>query len=155
MKGGERVRFFEFETSLTNDEIQHRFSSYYEWEEHSSWTIFKEYTSPRKGLHLYPGENSFTGYYETGERDRHYDLQRAKAWVNIKIKEKSGKRIVSGYTYFCPILIILLLIAVVDLITVQDILGFILIFVVFAVLFMSKIKEENELIECVRKIFEQ
>lgn len=149
------MRFFEFETYLTNDEIQHRISSYCEWEKHSSWNIFKEYTSPRKGLHLYPDENGFTGYYETGERNRHYDLQRAKAWVNIKIKEKNGKRIVSGYTYFCPILIILLLIAVVDLITVQDILGFILIFVVSAVLFLSKIKEENELIECVRQIFEQ
>ena len=149
------MRFFEFETYLTNDEIQHRISSYCEWEKHSSWNIFKGYTSPRKGLHLYPDEKGFTGYYETGERDRHYDLQRAKAWVNIKIKEKNGKRIVSGYTYFCPILITLLLIAVVDLITVQNILGFILIFVVFAVLFLSKIKEENELIECVRQIFEQ
>ena len=149
------MRFFKFETSLTVDEIQHRSECYFEYEKHSSWNIFKEYTSPRKGLHLYPDENGFTGYYETGERNRHYDLQSAKAWVNIKIKEKNGKRIVSGYTYFCPILIILLLIAVVDLITVQDILGFILIFVVFAVLFMSKIKEENELIECVRRVLEQ
>ena len=30
MKGGERMRFFEFETYLTSDEIQHRMSSYYE-----------------------------------------------------------------------------------------------------------------------------
>ncbi len=54
------MRFFEFETYLTSDEIQHRMSSYYEWEKHSSWNIFKEYTSPRKGLHLYPDENGFT-----------------------------------------------------------------------------------------------
>jgi len=78
------MRFFEFETYLTSDEIQHRMSSYYEWEKHSSWNIFKEYTSPRKGLHLYPDENGFTGYYETGERNRHYDLQRAKAWMHCQ-----------------------------------------------------------------------
>ena len=149
------MRFFEFETYLTNDEIQDRISSYCEWEKHSSWNIFKAYTSPRKGVHLYPNENGFTGYYENGERNRYHDLQRVKVWVNVKIKEKNGKRIVSGYTYFCPILIIVLLIAVVELITIQDALGFILIFVVFAVLFMSTIKEENELIECVRKTFEQ
>ncbi|MBQ8393611.1 MAG: hypothetical protein IJX51_07570 [Clostridia bacterium] len=124
-------------------------------EQHSSWNIFKDYSSPRKGLHLYPHEKGFTGYYETGERNRHYDLQRAKAWVNIKIKEKNGKRIIQGYTYFCPILAILLLIALIDLITVQDILAFILILVVCTVLFVSKIKEENELIECIKRIFEQ
>ena len=155
MKGGERMRFFEFETYLTSDEIQHRMSSYYEWEKHSSWNIFKEYTSPRKGLHLYPDENGFTGYYETGERNRHYDLQRAKAWMHIKIKEKNGKRIVKGYTYYCPLLIIGLLIGLLEIIFAQDILAFILISVVCAVLFMSKIKEENELIECVRRILEQ
>ena len=155
MKGGERMRFFEFETYLTSDEIQHRMSSYYEWEKHSLWNIFKEYTSPRKGLHIYPDENGFTGYYETGERNRHYDLQRAKAWVNIKIKEKNGKTIVSGYTYFCPLLIILLIISVVNIITIQNIPGCVLTFVVFAVLFMSKIKEENELIECIRRVLEQ
>ena len=149
------MRFFEFETHLTSDEIQQRISSYYEWEKHSSWNIFENYTSPRKGLHLYPNENGFTGYYETGERNRHYDLQSAKAWVSIKIKEKNGKTIVSGYTYFCPLLIILLIISVVNIITIQNIPGFVLTFVVFTVLFMSKIKEENELIECVRRILEQ
>ena len=75
------MRFFEFETSLTVDEIQLRVSSYSEWEQHSSWNIFKDYTSSRKGLHLYPREHGFTGYYETGDRNRHYDLQRAKARI--------------------------------------------------------------------------
>ena len=149
------MRFFEFETSLTVDEIQHRASFYYEWEQHSSWNIFKGYTSPRKGLHLYSREDGFDGYYETGERNRHNDLQRAKAWANIKIKEKNGKRIISGYTYFCPILVILLLIALLELISIQDIPAFILILVVFSVLFASKIKEENELIECIKRAFEQ
>ena len=143
------MRFFEFETSLTVDDIRHRAECFYEWEQHSSWNVFKDYTSSRKGLHLYPTQNGFSGYYETGERNRHYDLQRAKAWVNIKIKEKNGKRIISGYTYFCPVLIILLLIAVAELIIVQDIPAFIIVFAVCAVLFMSKIKEEKELIECV------
>ena len=138
------MRFFEFETSLTVDEIQLRVSSYSEWEQHSSWNIFKDYTSSRKGLHLYPCENGFTGYYETGDRNRHYDLQRAKAWINVKIKEKNGKRIVKGYTCYCPLLIIGLLIGLLEIIFVQDMLAFILISVVCAVLFMSKIKEENE-----------
>ena len=149
------MRFFEFETSLTVDEIQHRISSYYEWEQHSSWNIFKDYTSPRKGLHLYPRENGFAGYYETGERNRHSDLQRAKAWVNVKIKEKNGKRIVQGYTYYCPLLVFGLLIGFLEMIFVKDTLAFIGIFAICAVLFMSKIKEENQLIECVKLLIAQ
>lgn len=149
------MRFFEFKTSLTVDEIQRRAESYYEWEQHSSWNIFKDYTSPRKGLHLYPSRNGFTGYYETGERNRTYDLQRAKAWVNIKIKEKNGKRIVQGYTYFCPLLIIGLLIGLVEIIFVKDFLAFALILIICTVLFVSKIKEENEMIECVKRLLDQ
>ena len=149
------MRFFEFETSLTVDEIKHCISSYYEWEQHSSWNIFKDYTSPRKGLHLYPRENGFIGYYETGERNRHYDLQRAKAWVNVKIKEKNGKRIVQGYTYYCPVLVFGLLIGLLEIIFVKDFLAFVVIFTVCTVLFMSKIKEENESIECLKRLFAQ
>ena len=149
------MRFFEFETSLTVDEIQLRVSSYSEWEQHSSWNIFKDYTSSRKGLHLYPRENGFTGYYETGDRNRHYDLQRAKAWINVKIKEKNGKRIVQGYTYYCPVLVFGLLIGLLEVVFVKDILAIILGFTVCAVLFLSKIKEENELIECVKRLIAQ
>ena len=149
------MRFFEFETSLTMDEIQHRAASYYEWEQHSSWNIFKDYTSARKGLHLYPAKNGFTGYYETGERNRTYDLQRAKAWVNIKIKEKNGIRIVQGYTYFCPLLIIGLLIGLIEIIFVKDFLAFALILIICTVLFVSKSKEENEIIGCLRRMFDQ
>ena len=149
------MRFFEFETSLTVDEIQLRVSSYSEWEQHSSWNIFKDYTSSRKGLYLYPRENGFTGYYETGDRNRHYDLQRAKAWINVKIKEKNGKRIVQGYTYYCPVLVFGLLIGLLGVVFVKDILAFILVFTVCAVLFVSKIKEENELIECVKRLIAQ
>ena len=149
------MRFFEFETSLTVDEIQLRVSSYSEWEQHSSWNIFKDYTSSRKGLYLYPRENGFTGYYETGDRNRHYDLQRAKAWINVKIKEKNGKRIVQGYTYYCPVLVFGLLIGLLEVVFVKDILAFILVFTVCAVLFFSKIKEENELIECVKRLIAQ
>lgn len=137
------------------DEIQRRTAPYYEWEQHSSWNIFKNYTSPRRGLHLYPTKNGFQGYYETGERNRTDELQRAKAWVSIKIKEKNGERIISGYTYFCPILIILLLVAFVDLFTVPDMPGFLFVSVICAILLVSKIKEEHELIACVKKILEQ
>ena len=137
------MRFFEFETSLTVDEIQLRVSSYSEWEQHSSWNIFKDYTSPRKGLHLYPRENGFTGYYETGDRNRHYDLQRTKAWINVKIKEKNGKRIVQGYTYYCPVLVFGLLIGLLEVVFVKDILAFILVFTVCAVLFVSKKKRRK------------
>ena len=149
------MRFFEFETSLTVDEIKHCISSYYEWEQHSSWNIFKDYTSPRKGLHLYSRKNGFTGYYETGERNRHYDLQRAKAWINVKIKKKNGKRLVQGYTYYCPILVFVLLIGLFDIIFAEDILAFIIIFTVCAVLFVSKTKEENESIECLKLLLSQ
>jgi len=149
------MRFFEFETSLTVDEIQLRVSSYSEWEQHSSWNIFKDYTSSRKVLHLYPRENGFTDYYETGDRNRHYDLQRAKAWINVKIKEKNGKRIVQGYTYYCPVLVFGLLIGLLEVVFVKDILAIILAFTVCAVLFLSKIKEENEMIECVKRLIAQ
>lgn len=149
------MHFFKFETALTLEEIQNLAMSYFEFEPHSSWNIFKEYTSSRRGLHLYPTKYGFSGYYETGERNRTYDLLRAKAWVNFKISEKNGKRIVQGYTYFCPLLVIGLLIGLLEIIFVKDLLAFAIICVISVVLFMSKCKEENELTECVKRLLSQ
>ena len=146
------MRSFKFETSLSFNEIQAVLSDYIEFEQHSPWNIFKDYNSPRRGLHLYSKEYGFTGYYETGERNRTYDLQRAKAWVNVKIKEKNGKRIIEGYTYYSPFLVIGLLIGLLELIFVQDFLAFIILITVCGVLLFSKFKEENELIEHLKKL---
>ena len=48
-----------------------------------------------------------------------------------------------------------LLIGLLEVVFVKDILAFILVFTVCAVLFLSKIKEENELIECVKRLIAQ
>lgn len=147
------MHFFEFETALTVDEIQRRASSFFEWESHSAWNIFKDYTSPRKGLHLYPAKNGSAGYFETGERNRTYDLQKAKAWMRAKIKEKNGKRMVYGYTYFCPSLVLGLLLGLLEIVFVKDILAFVMIVSVCSVFFLSKGKEESEMIAWVKRLF--
>ena len=85
------MRFFSFETALSEDEIKEYCIPYLEDEQHSAWNIFDEYTSSRTGLHLYWTANGFTGYYENGERNRTDSLQRAKTWVSVKIKEKKRK----------------------------------------------------------------
>ena len=72
-----------------------------------------------------------------------------------KRQNKREKRIVQGYTYYCPILVFVLLIGLFDIIFAEDILAFIIIFTVCAVLFVSKTKEENELIECVKRLLTQ
>lgn len=109
------MRLFSFETTLTVDEIQARGMAYLEDEQHSPWNIFSEYTSSRTGLHLYVTPDGFTGYYENGERNRTHSLQLAKTWAKIKIKEKNGKRKIEEYAYFCPILMIVLLIGLINI----------------------------------------
>lgn len=146
------MRLFEFETSLSFDEIQNQAACYYEFEQHSPWDIFTEYNSPRKGLHLYFTDDGFKGYYEDGTYNRYQMLQRAKVWVKVKIKEKNGKRIVRGYTYFCPTLTLALLIGFGQILFDEDILAFIFIGIICTVLLVSSLKEENEIIECVKKL---
>lgn len=144
------MRFFSFETALTLDEITERCMPYTETEQHSAWNVFDEYTSSRTGLHLYWTANGFTGYYENGERNRTYSLQRAKTWVSVKIKEKNGKRIIEGYTYFCPLLTIALLLGGITILLATDILAFFLLFVICSVLFISTHKEENTVIQWIK-----
>ena len=147
------MRFFSFETTLTMDEIQERCMQFIEYEQHSPWNLFKEYTSSRTGLHLYFTHNGFTCFYENGKRNRTHSLHSAKTWATIKIKEKNGKRKIEGYTYFCPLLIIALFIGLINIVFVEDVLAFAIIFVICSVLLASIIKEESKMIEQIKILF--
>ncbi len=128
---------------------------YLENEQHSAWNIFDEYTSVRTGIHLYFTKNGFKCYYENGERNRRtHSLQRAKTWASVKIKEKDGKRYICGYTFFCPLLTIVLLLGLIGILFMKDILAFALIFVICSVVFISSHKEETTIIQYLKKIFQ-
>ena len=144
------MQFFSFETTLTVNEIQERSMPYLEAEQHSPWNLFKQYTSSRTGLHLYFVHNGFTCFYENGKRNRTHSLQSAKTWATIKIKEKNGKRKIKGYTYFCPPLMIALLIGLINIVFAEDILAVAIILVICSVLLASIIKEENKMMEQIK-----
>ena len=149
------MRFFSFETAMSENEIKKYCVSYLEDEKHSAWNIFDEYTSARTGIHLYFTENGFKCYYENGERNhRTHLLQRAKTWASVKIKEKDGKSYIYGYTFFCPLLTMVLLLGLVGIIFTKDILAFALIFVICSVIFVSSHKEETAVIQYLKKIFQ-
>ncbi len=63
--------------------------------------IPQRYSSPRVGLHIYKTRKGYSGYYESGKGSRD-SLNYIKNWFKLKIKDKNGKRIVSGYAYFFP-----------------------------------------------------
>lgn len=99
-------------------------------------------------------KNGFTGYFETGEiNSRTYSLQLAKIWANIKVKDNGENRIISGYVYFCPILILAFIVGVLDIIFAEDIAVFMLVFIVCFGLFIANLKEEKEMIECIKNTF--
>ena len=146
------MKLFSFETSLSSEEIINRIMCYLENEEHTSWNIFEKYYSARVGLHLYNRNNQIIGYYENGERNRHGDLNSAKLWFKFKIKQKNNKRLVSGYTYFCPIFWLFLFLGIFDITIFQDAISSILLFGTFVLFFLFNSKDERNAIECIKNL---
>ena len=89
-------------SELSKSEIQELFSSDYEMEKHSKWCIFKEYTSPRVGLHLYKTKTGLQGYYENGKKNRHGSLHCWKTWLKICVKESETGSLVSCKIIYNP-----------------------------------------------------
>ena len=140
------MRFFSFDSALSPEEIKHRCLYLLEPEEHNPWNIFKEYTSARRGLHLYQTDDDFVGYFETGERNRYHSLQKIKIWFKIKIKEKNGKVTVKGYTYANPIIPLAILSGVISMIFAKDFLALGLLLAIAFVFFISNLKDEDNTI---------
>lgn len=140
------MRFFSFESALSPEEIQHRCLYLLETEEHSPWNIFKEYTSARRGLHLYQTDEDFVGYFESGERNRQHSLQRIKIWIKVKIKEKNGKVTVKGYTYSNPIILLAILSGAISMIFAKDFLALGLLLAIAFIFLFSNLKDEDNAI---------
>ena len=140
------MRFFSFDSVLSSEEIKHRCLYLLETEEHSPWNIFKEYTSARRGLHLYQADEDFVGYFESGERNRQDSLQRAKVWFKIKIKEKNGKVTVKGYTYANPLFILVILSGIINFVFEKAFLALGLFLPMALILLAAHFKEEDNAI---------
>ena len=140
------MRFFSFDSALSPEEIQHRCLYLLETEEHSPWNIFKEYTSARRGLHLYQADEDFVGYFESGERNRQHSLQRIKIWIKVKIKEKNGKVTVKGYTYANPLLILIILCGIINFVIEKEFLTLGLFLPMALILLAAQFKDENNAI---------
>ena len=140
------MRFFSFESALSPEEIKRRCLYLLETEEHSPWNIFKEYTSARRGLHLYQTDEDFVGYFESGERNRQHSLQRIKIWIKVKIKEKNGKVTVKGYTYANPLLILIILCGIINFVIEKEFLTLGLFLPMALILLAAQFKDENNAI---------
>ena len=140
------MRFFSFESALSPEEIKRRCLYLLETEEHSPWNIFKEYTSARRGLHLYQADEDFVGYFESGERNRQHSLQRIKIWIKVKIKEKNGKVTVKGYTYANPLLILIILCGIINFVIEKEFLTLGLFLPMALILLAAQFKDENNAI---------
>ena len=148
------MQSFSFETTLTMDEFAQRYAPYIEYEKHSAWDIFHEYTSARVGLHLYPTKSGFIGYYEDGQRTRNGSLQKSKTWVSVKLKEKKGKRIIHGHTFFCPIFSTLILGALTTALLTKEFLSIPILLVISSILFISVCKDENTIIRLIKRLYQ-
>lgn len=97
------MRWFEFDSPLSQEEIYSRLERYAEAEPHSMWAIVDSFHSPRKGLHLYFQNDIVVGYYETGEASRGR-LNVVKSWLRMRIKEEKGNRRIRAATFLSPIM---------------------------------------------------
>ena len=140
------MRFFSFDSALSSEEIKHRCLYLLETEEHSPWNIFKEYTSARRGLHLYQADEDFVGYFESGERNRYHSLQKTKIWFKIKIKEKNGKVTVKGYTYANPLFILVILSGIINFVFEKAFLALGLFLPMALILLAVQLKDEDNAI---------
>lgn len=94
-------------TELSPEEVKELFSMDMESEKHSIWHIFREYNSPRVGLHTYETKDGLRGYYEDGKYNRHGYLQRWKQWFQLKITPQEHGSIVSCRVLYNPYLLII------------------------------------------------
>ena len=140
------MRFFSFDSALSSEEIKHRCLYLLETEEHNPWNIFKEYTSARRGLHLYQADEDFVGYFESGERNRYHSLQKTKIWFKIKIKEKNGRVTVKGYTYANPLFILVILSGIINFVMEKAFLALGLFLPMALILLAAHFKEEDNAI---------
>ena len=140
------MRFFSFDSALSSEEIKHRCLYLLETEEHNPWNIFKEYTSARRGLHLYQADEDFVGYFESGERNRYHSLQKTKIWFKIKIKEKNGRVTVKGYTYANPLFILVILSGIINFVMEKEFLALGLFLPMALILLAAHFKEEDNAI---------
>ena len=140
------MRFFSFDSALSSEEIKHRCLYLLETEEHNPLNIFKEYTSARRGLHLYQADEDFVGYFETGERNRYHSLQKTKIWLKIKIKEKNGKVTVKGYTYANPLFILVILSGIINFVMEKAFLALGLFLPIAFILLAVQLKDEDNAI---------
>ena len=140
------MRFFSFNSALSSEEIKHRCLYLLETEEHNPWNIFKEYTSARRGLHLYQIDDDFVGYFETGKRNRYHSLQKTKIWFKIKIKEKNGKVTVKGYTYANPLFILVILSGIINFVMEKAFLALGLFLPIALILLAAQLKDEDNTI---------
>ena len=140
------MRFFSFDSALSSEEIKHRCLYLLETEEHSPWNIFREYTSARRGLHLYQIDDDFVGYFETGKRNRYHSLQKTKIWFKIKIKEKNGKVTVKGYTYANPLFILVILSGIINFVSEKAFLALGLFLPIALILLAVQLKDEDNAI---------
>ena len=140
------MRFFSFDSALSSEEIKHRCLYLLETEEHNPWNIFKEYTSARRGLHLYQADEDFVGYFETGKRNRYQSLQKTKIWLKIKIKEKNGRVTVKGYTYANPLFILVILSGIINFVVEKAFLALGLFLPIAFILLAVQLKDEDNAI---------
>ena len=140
------MRFFSFDSASSSEEIKHRCLYLLETEEHNPWNIFKEYTSARRGLHLYQADEDFVGYFESGERNRYHSLQKTKIWFKIKIKEKNGRVTVKGYTYANPLFILVILSGIINFVMEKAFLALGLFLPMALILLAAHFKEEDNAI---------
>ena len=140
------MRFFSFDSALSSEEIKHRCLYLLETEEHNPWNIFKEYTSARRGLHLYQADEDFVGYFETGKRNRYQSLQKTKIWLKIKIKEKNGRVTVKGYTYANPLFILVILSGIINFVMEKAFLALGLFLPMALILLAVQFKDEDNAI---------
>ena len=140
------MRFFSFDSALSSEEIKHRCLYLLETEEHNPWNIFKEYTSARRGLHLYQADEDFVGYFETGKRNRYHSLQKTKIWFKIKIKEKNGRVTVKGYTYANPLFILIILSGIINFVMEKAFLALGLFLPMVLILLAGQFKDEDNAI---------
>ena len=89
-KGNSNMRFFNFKTSESKEDIIWKFNRLRASEQHKIFAFFDNYYNNRIGLHTYVNGDKVTGYYESGKLTRHESLGSIKAWFYGKLVEKNG-----------------------------------------------------------------
>lgn len=146
------MRFLRYKCDLPPDLVIERFGRFTATEKHNPFNPFNSFHNPRIGLHTYIDGNGVSGYYESGIRNRHDNLQSQKVWFELSVTPHGDGSRITCVIFSSPYFLLIALFMLANAIAVSFtdvmgggfLLGLSLVFLILEGFDQMRVKEQIE-----------